>query len=626
MAQVLAQALVTGREIEVGHADNSAMVTSVALPAGDIAVHQLQMDALEITQAVQDLGHSVPLIAGKRTVVRTYLSYYGSAPITVTGELSVRSSPSAPPVVIAAANSVTLNPADAGNLTVTRNDAARSLNFVLPSAAIAAGQRTIQLSNVTDVSSGAVITIGGERRPTVTFHRSPPLRVRILGISYQQGTPPVLHTPSNLDYSLLISWLGRVYPVSQVVSSQTVVTATATPPFVCGDINAQIAAIRVLDVDAGTDARTHYYGLVSDGGFFMRGCTAGIPGSPDPTVVASGPTGPAAWGWDFDGSYGDWYGGHELGHTFGRLHPGFCGETQDDLDNYPFPAGQLSTTDAGFAGFDVGDPINNLPLVALPGTQWTDVMTYCDRQWMSVYTYEAIRRRLQGEDALPAGTGGAAPGAGRPDERFGRRGVTAPRAGVAREESTVSVVANVNLTRGRGRIAFVNPVPNTSPTPPAFESPVVLRLAAADGRTLAEHPVAVKLNSELSPDDDRVGLVDGVVTVGPDVSAIELAIDGDVTDTFRADPTPPVVRAVRAKPVGDRLELAVDLEHPGREGHTLSVQVSSDQGRTWQTVGVGLRQPTAALDRNQFAASKSLLVRVIATNGFVSSVLTSQVL
>ncbi|BDC46029.1 hypothetical protein PTKU15_93260 [Paraburkholderia terrae] len=164
-------------------------------------------------------------------------------------------------------------------------------------------------------------------------------------------------------------------------------------------MNAQIAAIRAMDMAGGEDSRTHYYGLVSDGGFFMRGCAAGIPSTPAPDTVASGPTGPGSWGWDFDGSYGDWYGGHELGHTFGRLHPGFCGESQDDLNNYPYDNGQLGGSDSSYAGFDVGDPANGLPMVALQGVQWHDVMTYCNFQWLSAYTYQAIRLRLLAENA-----------------------------------------------------------------------------------------------------------------------------------------------------------------------------------------------------------------------------------
>src|SRR5262249_41380526 len=136
-----------------------------------------------------------------------------------------------------------------------------------------------------------------------TFTAGAPLRVRILGVRYQYGNPPATHVPAALDFGLINSWLRRAYPVAQVLSSQAIIDATATPPFGCGDINAQVAAIRALDIGAGTDKRTHYFGLVADGGFFMRGCAAGIPQTPDPTTVASGPTGPATWGWDFDGSY-----------------------------------------------------------------------------------------------------------------------------------------------------------------------------------------------------------------------------------------------------------------------------------------------------------------------------------
>ena len=70
--------------------------------------------------------------------------------------------------------------------------------------------------------------------------------------------------------------------------------------------------------------------------------------------MASGPTGPSTFGWDSDGSYGDWYGGHELGHTFGRFHAEFCGASGGAA--YPFPNGQLSDADEAYVGIDVGDP------------------------------------------------------------------------------------------------------------------------------------------------------------------------------------------------------------------------------------------------------------------------------
>lgn len=397
MVSFLVQQQVAGRQVDVWHGDTSSEVTSVATRYCDVTSTPLQLDGIEVTQAIQHLSLAVPLLAGKRTVVRLYLSCYTTPGITVQGEVAVRQAPTDPLVAIPSLNTVTLDPAQAGSIPPKRNDVTRSLNFLLPTTSTSEGPLLITIASITNTATGMSVALGCEARPILWFHWTPPLRVRVLGMRYTQGSPPVTFIPSNLDFQLLESWLGRAYPVAQVVSSRVLVTATATPPFLCDDINAQVAAIRALDVAGGEDSRTHYYGLVSDGGFFMRGCTAGIPPGPAPETVASGPTGSGTWGWDFDGSYGDWYGGHEIGHTFGRLHPGFCGETQDDLTNYPYDNGQLGGSAASFAGFDVGDPVNGLPMAALPGTVWRDVMTYCNNQWLSAYTYLAVRRRLIAE-------------------------------------------------------------------------------------------------------------------------------------------------------------------------------------------------------------------------------------
>src|SRR5262249_50799570 len=127
-----------------------------------------------------------------------------------------------------------------------------------------------------------------------------------------------------------------------------------------------------------------------------------IPGTPQPDVVASGPVGvPNGFAGDHDASYADWYGAHELGHTFGRYHPGFPPGKQDASDaNFPYAGGCISPPDGKFAGFDVGDPALNLPMVALAGIDHHDVMTYADDQWLSPYTYKAILDRLIAEEAL----------------------------------------------------------------------------------------------------------------------------------------------------------------------------------------------------------------------------------
>jgi hypothetical protein len=619
MINALCEAQIAGRQVDVLHPDDSAEIDQVSTTVCTGSA-PIQVDAIEVTQGIQDLAQSIPLLAGKRTVVRVYLSHPGSPGITVRGEISVRQGPSDVPFVIPSENVVVLNPAEAGNLPVKRENATRSLNFVLP--ATTEGPLGIEIASITNTVTDTAVAFTCERRPAVWFHASAPLRLHVVGFRYTQDG--VSHVPTPFDFALLQSWLGRAYPAGLLIVTTIIVNATATAPFDCGAINAQLAALRTLDMDAGGDERTHYYGLVSDGGFFMRGC-AGVPSVPSPDAVGSGPTGPATWGWDTDGSYGDWYGGHELGHTYGRRHPGFCGESMNDLDNYPFVNGQLANANDSFVGFDVGDPANAVLMTALPGTQWHDVMTYCDFQWLSAYTYLGIRRRLAAEDALGpdgvpgpalASRGGGYSGArGRPDQRFPHKRQWQE----VRSEITVSVVATVNLTRRTGKIRYVIPLERPRSREQAGED-ARLRVKGPEGQALAEIQVAVRLDSDLLPGDDRQGIVDAIIGVDPTARAIELVVEDQMVDTYRLGGPLPSVRALRANIGPKAIGIAADADET--EG-TYSVQVSTDAGRTWQTVGIGLKTPSLELDRSQFKPGQEVHVRVIATNGLQRSVITT---
>ncbi|WP_051838233.1 hypothetical protein [Streptomyces sp. NRRL F-2580] len=632
------------------------------------------LDATEITQAVQDLQHSVTLIAGKATVIRAYVSGTFGPAAAVSGALKLVRSPTDPGFTVLSANTVSVNPSVPQDLATRRGDITLSLNFLLPPALTTEGALSVRSLTLTDTVSGNPVRVSAPANgPTVWFHNSPPLRVKVFGLRYEGGDVPGTHTPRDLDYTALISWLKRAYPVAEVISSHTVIDVTADVPFTCNDTNAQLAAIRALDISAGGDPRTHYLGQAADGGFFMRGCSSGVPAAPDPATVASSPCGAADWGWDFDGAYSDWYGGHELGHTFGRRHPGFCGESPDDLLGYPFPNGQLADGAGTFAGLDVGDPSLGVPMTAMAGVVWHDVMTYCNRQWLSSYTYEGIRQRLLAEEAMvtdgaevaepapapqaPAAAGGHPAGealsvttrssGGRPDERFPKLSVTAVAPAQAiramrREEGgpepdterLVSVVGTVNLTRRAGGIRFVNPVSAAVTQPaqatpgagaagagPNGEAPVVLRVQQTDGAPARDFPVTVKLGSDPNPGEERTGLVDAVVPVGPSPASIELLIGGQVVDTFRPGGTPtPLLSARHAGAADGAFALTLDFGSQVPEpGQTFAAQVSTDDGITWQTIGVGLKDPAIKIDRGQFQPGQRVQLRIITTNGFTSS-------
>jgi hypothetical protein len=247
---------------------------------------------------------------------------------------------------------------------------------------------------------------------TVEFKETPPLVVRVVGFRYKGSTGEFVE-PDAIHFAYLRSYLERAYPVARVEWSQIVIDADFAPPFIDSDgpgpmtsitVNAQLAAIRTseenlqaaFDAADGSlipfNARTHYYGLVADNGNrdFMQGMAAVAPVQPRPDTVACGPAGALSprFPWDTDASFADWYGAHELGHTFGRNHPG------DADPAFPYRDGQIGDDANDYIGFDVGDETLNLPMQALPGKIHHDVMTHKDRLWLSDYTYEAIWERL----------------------------------------------------------------------------------------------------------------------------------------------------------------------------------------------------------------------------------------
>ncbi|HEY1186647.1 MAG TPA: hypothetical protein VGE74_03270 [Gemmata sp.] len=625
-------------------------VPSAAAPAaGPFGV---TFEGLEVTQAIQDMAHTVPLVAGKATVVRVYLGTTTTTPVTVRGVLRVRSSaPGATWIQVTAIRPVLLNPAENGHVRVKREALDKSLNFILPAPATAAGDWTVALFRVQQVTPpGAALPIPVGASRVVRFRATPPLRVRVIGVRYRDAThgPVRSFEPAPKDFVLIRSWLGRAYPVASVVWSQAVVDGPNSWPFDAAQTNAFVRAIRAQDIASGGDRRTHYYGLVDDaaGLNFMRGLASGIPTGPDPSTVASGPTGTSNFGWDFDGSYGDWYTGHELGHTFGRLHAMFCGALGGGP--YPYPNGQLSPNDGSFVGFDFGDAANGVPMRALPGVAWHDVMTYCENQWVSLFTYAGLRDRIVAEGALPAH--GPAPGGVGGGAAGGPSGVGGAGAGAgAMNVTSIHAVAMVNATRGTAAFQFVSPLPGAAggATPgAAANANYTLRLKKADGAVLGEYPAPFYPDACTDPGHDATGLIDATIPAHADAAVLELVHAGKVVATYSAPAAPgPVQNIQPAAPSGGggagpgtapafedpvitwtpgaaigaaaaAIALGVAGAGAGAAGPTYTVQISTDDGHSWSTIGVGLKQPHVRVDRTMLEGAQQVKVRVTATDGF----------
>jgi hypothetical protein len=576
------------------------------------------LEGVEVTQAIQDLDNSVPLIAGKKTWVRVYLGKL-SGTRTISGTLVAKRDTSS--VTLTALAPITIDSTE--NLTTRRRSWTKSLDFAVPAAMLSSGTTIFTIGTLSDTSASPKRIICDDCAvPTqVSFSRMPPLLIRVVNLTYpfqsSPSAPLVTISPRTVDTALLQSWLGRAYPVSNTtfIQSTTASTSTtgvvgtgpaATGTFTCDSANIQLLATRATEISSGGDTRTHYLAVVSNQGFFMRGCAAQDKNG-NFLTSASGPSGvPASvtiGAGDTDASFGDWYGGHELGHTFNRFHPGFCGESTDDLLAFPYPKGQISDAkERSFAGLDVGDTANGISLSVLWGSATFDIMTYCVQpQWLSAYTYQGVRLQLLSEN----------PGF-KPLKRAFQRDTSTMLVG-----PSVHVVAEVNLTKLTGSFGSVIPVTRALPSStPNSRAEFVVR--DATGKELFRQSAPIFEMTDLPDGADRLGLIDTSVPFREDMAQIQLELDGAVVARYANDQiAPPAVRGVKfARESGEAAVTITWSPSPPSSGQvTFTAQTSVDT-KSWLTIGVGLSDPLVTLAADQANAQ---VLRVTANNGFRSS-------
>lgn len=652
--------------------------TSIA-PQNDTTV---SISHIEVTQAIQDVGHTVPLLAGRGAYVRVFLNIGGTTAnadsALVSGKL-VATLPNG--------NTITLDNlygdldprvlgSQNGNLEVQRSDALSGLAFLLPREVMAAGQIRVSLGSIQERDGRRQIscTNCAEVARTVSVtDAAPTFRLTVIGISYTFNG--VVHEPRLLDFAMIPSWLKRAYPIGELVYETRVLpypvagfhppVSRRPPPalpteFNCGDVNTFISQIRAADVAGGVDPRTHYYGLVYEGDagqtrLFMRGC-ASIPSAPNPSAPASGPTGASTMDWDDSGSYGGWYTGHELGHTLGRWHVGgACGEVGRD-PNFPFPNGAISGPAASFVGFDPGDATiePRLSPLAMPGTnvggrQGHDIMSYCPWQWMSAYSYSNILSQIVAENAIrvtpPSPIASAEPNPtsmllSGPPSASGADPKPPPRGA-----RLLHVIVRLDQNWASGRLVSVMPGVLAS-APAAVGNAPIIETITADGRILSRFPAPVQIFDNDGPDHDNpqgAGLINATIPIDDEVTGIRIVHGSRVLAETRRDssrtmialsvPSSPGRSALQAPSADRPMTLTWQGRHAGGLALGYTVQVSADGGASWQTVGVGLTEPhidvalkaLSASVRARIAAGQPLKYKVIASDGFNTAELVEDV-
>ena len=358
------------------------------------------VEAAYITQAVQRLDGSVPLVAGRDGLLRVFLQANLGNASTPTVQASIFD-PRGKPVLIEPVPA----PARSGVPTELREYTLdESWNLPIPGSALEPGN-TLLVEVAPDPSDPTmdlpVRTFPADGAPrTLDIRPVPPLRITLFPV--RSGG-----VDGNVDQDgrTAESWLTRIrqfYPVKDV---DVKVGPVFTAPVPMGDdfegyveLRDALEGKRLLE---DRKSLRYWYGV------FRLPVFSSVTGLGMFGVRGENKN-RSAIGWDGNGApegqncFSTF--AHELGHTFGRYHAP-CGiRDTGDLD-FKYPNGGI-----GVYGLDV--PAAN---VKDPGT-YSDFMGYCFPRWVSDYTYEAVMdfrawelKADTGQQAAAAPDGAAGP-------------------------------------------------------------------------------------------------------------------------------------------------------------------------------------------------------------------------
>jgi hypothetical protein len=552
----------------------------------------LRANALEVTQAIQDLNNSVDLVAGKRTYVRFHVS--SPQPRNgVTATLSGRYRfpiPGAPWIPLGV-----LTPINPGGTITVKPFPNRGLindSFLfelpaswrnIPSAQLELTARIDPANAVNDLSLS-----NNQIQRTVTLLRGPNMRLRLYNVRYTMGNNT--YQASNFHLNALESWLRRAYPIRNLnVTRVSYTYPNAGLPNV-DTLNQNMAIARLFGIIFGSvNINTFYYGIVDDGGDFMRGKALGIPG-----WVSSGPTGApgGSWGWDTDGSYGDWYGGHEIAHSLGRLHAEFCGAGGGETVPFTHPSGRISPALSGntaIYGFDITNRTIYPP-------DWRDVMTYCNNQWVSDFTYEGIR------------------------QRFSNIGSFQLASAELQQGSFLLIGGRVELATGNGSLGEIHVLDGTgtNTTTPGEDGWALVLVKSAGAPTIYPFTPA-KVEDDESPEEPAIFAE--MVPWEANTIRIELRRGATVVDQRVVSANAPTVN-VTAPTSGLSADGPITIRWTASDldgdSLTYAVLFSNDNGATWRSVATDLSINELTINTASLPGGAQSRFRVVASDGVLS--------
>ena len=332
---------------------------NVSYTAGAAGGFNLRIDGMYLTQSVQTYTGAVPLVKDRDGYLRVF----------VTANQTNLTAPQVRVRFYQAANLVsTLTiapPATSVPLSPNEGSLSSSWNVAVPRTLIQPG-----LSVLADVDPSNDIAEADETDNQFPASGTPlPLDVHATS-AFSVRFVPVLQSVNgrqgnvtNANKDSYLTAAMKIHPLASYDADLRAPYTTTAPAVDANNSSTWTTILSQLDALRAADGSSRYYFGVVNPSY-----NSGIAG----VGYVGGKT---ALGWDKNGA--DWVAAHEWGHNWGRNHAP-CGGASGPDPNYPYPGGST-----GVYGLDVATQTLKPP-------SYTDVMGYCDNEWISDYTYEGV--------------------------------------------------------------------------------------------------------------------------------------------------------------------------------------------------------------------------------------------
>jgi YVTN family beta-propeller protein len=603
---------------------------------------------IEVTQAIQDLANSVPLVIGRRTFARVYVETDGPDMAGITATLSAIGAYG----TIGGPVSVPLGPIVPSNtggprITVKAEPKRSIINdsfiFDLPWEWTAfEGLRLHAELSAPNAAAPASCQSDIVAEPVREFRTYTTLKVAFVRMGYKAYG--VFNNPADafvwaspLEQSQSESWMRRTYPVSELttvpdfplfdallgqwVDRTSLFCLLAYGPNDISKCAWRYVSLRLASLQAATgfmgDADVAY-GLIprhpldlinGTNTYFTRGacCADRAAGGPanDPDYAA-----------------------HEIGHFLGRDHPvqaagpsPNCGHSADD-PNYPyfftFIAPPLSDPETALAGFDGGDAslLIPIPQAFLPPLTSFDIMGYCQpTTWISDYTYKGLSTALKllHPDIGVMGAGGVKQAASEAAQALPQMG------------DWLLVYGQVAPDLASAALISVQRVDRIYDEPPRPPGTLSIRLLDQGGGTLVDYfftPVAAAdaTTSGAAP-ELSFGHVVPFVAGTRTVQIVDSAAANAVLATYPVSANAPLVENVAPQglPDPDTGLLLVTWSASDFDNDALSYDLhySRDDGASLQPLMLGVDVTSASIDASRLGGG-SVRFRVVASDGLLT--------